>query len=177
MPVVSIKLGSGRNIWRSKRSKSWSDVQKFKWLAALLPVVVVSLSAACISYGFSSLHILRNSSGRHSVLMLLFMSNVTNLTLTFEPLFGFCATCIKKKCKCIKKCQGCDEGLLKFKPCWSCLIKGRYSSLPKKRTCEGSLRKQVSWRSKSSRKGKGERRSSLKVRRAQNVGRCVCCRQ
>ena len=39
--------------------------------------------------------------------------------------------------------------------------KERYCSLPKKRTCEDGLRKKVSWRSKSSRKGKGERRSSL----------------
>ena len=38
--------------------------------------------------------------------------------------------------------------------------KERYCSLPKKRTREDGLRKQVSRRSKSSRKGKGERRSS-----------------
>jgi len=36
-----------------------------------------------------------------------------------------------------------------------------YCSLPKKRTHEDGLRKKVSRRSKSSRKGKGERRSSL----------------
>jgi len=39
--------------------------------------------------------------------------------------------------------------------------KGRYCSLPKKRTREDGLQKKVSRRSKSSRKGKGERRSSL----------------
>jgi len=41
--------------------------------------------------------------------------------------------------------------------------KERYCSLPKKIMCEpeDGLRKKVSWRSKSSRKGKGERRSSL----------------
>ena len=36
------------------------------------------------------LQILRNSSRRHSVLMLLFLSSVTNLSL----LFGFCAACM-----------------------------------------------------------------------------------
>jgi len=40
--------------------------------------------------------------------------------------------------------------------------KGRYCSLPKKRMCEDGLRKKVSRRSKSSRKGKGARRSLLK---------------
>jgi len=37
----------------------------------------------------------------------------------------------------------------------------QYCSLPKKRTREDGLRKKVSRMSKSSRKGKGERRSSL----------------
>jgi len=37
----------------------------------------------------------------------------------------------------------------------------RYCSLPKKRTREDGMRKKVSRRSKSSRKGKGERISSL----------------
>jgi len=39
--------------------------------------------------------------------------------------------------------------------------KERSCSLPKKRTREDGLRKKVSRRSKTSRKGKGERRSSL----------------
>ena len=39
--------------------------------------------------------------------------------------------------------------------------KEQYCSLPKKRTRENGLRKKVSQRSKSSREGKGERRSSL----------------
>jgi len=39
--------------------------------------------------------------------------------------------------------------------------KERYCSFPKKRTREDGLRKKVSRRSKSSRKEKGERRSSL----------------
>ena len=39
--------------------------------------------------------------------------------------------------------------------------KERYCSLPKKRTRDDGLRKKVSRRSKSSRKGKFERRSSL----------------
>jgi len=41
-------------------------------------------------------------------------------------------------------------------------IKGRYCSLPKKRTREDGLQKKVSRRSKSSRKGKGKQRQSLK---------------
>ena len=44
--------------------------------------------------------------------------------------------------------------------------KERYCSLPKKRMREDGLRKKVSRRSNSSRKGKGERRSSQKGRKS-----------
>jgi len=40
---------------------------------------------------------------------------------------------------------------------------GRYSSLPKKKTREGGLRKKVSRRSKSSRKGKGQIRAESRL--------------
>jgi len=54
---------------------------------------------------------------------------------------------------------------------------GRYSSLPKKRTCECGLLKKVSRRSKSSRKGKGlrkgERRSSRKGQKSAE-SRALC---
>jgi len=53
--------------------------------------------------------------------------------------------------------------------------KERYCSLPKKRKCEDSLRKKVSRRSKSSRKGKGSEEVHLMVGRAQKVGHGACC--
>jgi len=58
-------------------------------LLIFLTGIVTSIS--CAFYASSSLlQILRNSSRRHSVLMLLSLSSVTNLSL----LFGFCAACM-----------------------------------------------------------------------------------
>ena len=57
--------------------------------------IVTSISCA-FSASSSLLQILRNSSRRHSVLMLLSLSSVTNLSL----LFGFCAACMLS-CKCL----------------------------------------------------------------------------
>jgi len=63
-----------------------SRLYRVSWL--FLTGVVTSISCA-FSASSSLLQILRNSSRHHSVLMLLSLSSVTNLSL----LFGFCAAC------------------------------------------------------------------------------------
>ena len=68
---------------RCTKKATGSRLCRASWL--FLTGIVISISCA-----FSLLQIFKNSSRRHSVLMLLSMSNVTNLGL----LFGFCAACM-----------------------------------------------------------------------------------
>ena len=86
---ASFSATPSRHLSRKQFTKkdSGSRLYRASWL--FLTGIVTSISCA-FSVRSSFLQILRHSSRRHSVLMLLSLSSVTNLSL----LFGFCAACM-----------------------------------------------------------------------------------